>query len=361
MKAIVWDGEQATVETDVQVRDLRGGEVRVRIEAAGLCHSDVSVLDGTIMFPPPVVLGHEGAGVVVQVADDVSNVAVGDHVVLSTLGNCGQCAQCDRGKPTFCRQSLGKLSRPFTCGTGEDTKKVFQFANLGVFCEETVVKATQAVKIPDDVPLTSASLIGCGVLTGVGAVINRAKVSHGESVVVIGVGGIGLNAIQGAALSDALPVIAVDTNPSKEAVAREFGATHFIRPDGADFDLVAAVKEICPDGVDHVFECVGSTALIRTATDLLDWGGNLVMLGVPKMGSEASFVVNTMYNDKSIMGCRYGSARPQFDIPLMVKLYQAGRLKLDELVSRTYPLEDFGLALDELHEGKLARGVLTLS
>jgi S-(hydroxymethyl)glutathione dehydrogenase/alcohol dehydrogenase len=356
VKAIVWDGKQASVETGIEVRDLRAGEVRVRIEAAGLCHSDVSVLDGTIMFPPPVVLGHEGAGEVVAVAPDVTNVTVGDHVVLSTLGNCGQCAQCDRGKPTFCRQSLGKLSRPFTHGE----EKVFQFANLGVFCEETVVKATQAVKIPDDVPLTSASLIGCGVLTGVGAVINRAKVSHGESVVVIGVGGIGLNAIQGAALSDGLPIIAVDTNPAKEEYARLFGATHFIQA-GPDVDLVEAVKEICPNGVDYVFECVGSTALIRTSTDLLDWGGTLVMLGVPKMGSEASFVVNTMYNDKTIMGCRYGSARPQYDIPLMVRLYQSGRLKLDELVSRTYPLEDFTVALDELHEGKLARGVLTLT
>jgi Zn-dependent alcohol dehydrogenase len=355
VKAIVWDGKQASVENGIEVRDLRAGEVRVRIDAAGLCHSDVSVLDGTIMFPPPVVLGHEGAGEVVAVAPDVTNVAVGDHVVLSTLGNCGQCAQCDRGKPTFCRQSLGKLSRPFTRGD----EKVFQFANLGVFCEETVVKATQAVKIPDDVPLTSASLIGCGVLTGVGAVFNRAKVAHGESVVVIGVGGIGLNAIQGAALSDGLPIIAVDTNPAKEEYARLFGATHFIQA-GPDVDLVEAVKEICPNGVDYVFECVGSTQLIRTSTDLLDWGGTLVMLGVPKMGSEASFVVNTMYNDKTIMGCRYGSARPQYDIPLMVRLYQSGRLKLDELVSRTYPLEDFTVALDELHDGKLARGVLTL-
>ena len=243
---------------------------------------------------------------------------------------------------------------------GEAQKKLFQFANLGVFAEETVVKATQAVRIPKEVPLTSASLIGCGVLTGVGAVFNRAKVQQGESVVVIGVGGIGLNAIQGAALSGGLPVIAVDTNPGKESFAKQFGATHFICPDGPDFDLVAAVKEICPNGVDYVFECVGSTALIRTSTDLLDWGGTLVMLGVPKMGSEASFVVNTMNNDKTIMGCRYGSARPQYDIPLMVELYQAGRLQLDELVSRTYPLEDFNLALDELHEGKLARGVLTL-
>ncbi|UDY37819.1 alcohol dehydrogenase catalytic domain-containing protein [Dermatobacter hominis] len=360
MRAIVWDGKAASVESDIQVRDLRPGEVRVRIESAGLCHSDVSVLNGTIMFPPPVVLGHEGAGEIVAVAPDVTNVAVGDHVVLSTLGNCGQCAACDSGKPTFCRVGQGKLSRPFTKGEGEDVQKVFQFANLGVFCEETVVKATQAVKIPDDVPLASASLIGCGVLTGVGAVFNRAKVQHGESVVVIGVGGIGLNVIQGAALSDALPVIAVDTNPAKESYAKLFGATHFICPDGPDFDLVEAVKEICPNGVDYVFECVGSTALIKTSTDLLDWGGTVVMLGVPKMGSEASFVVSTMYNDKTIMGCRYGSARPQFDIPLMVKLYQAGRLKLDELVSQTYPLEDFQKALDELHDGKLARGVLTV-
>ena len=361
MKGIVWDGKEATVATDLQLRDTRPGEVRVKIEAAGLCHSDVSVLNGTIQFPPPVVLGHEGAGIVTEIGAGVTNVAVGDHVVLSTLGNCGHCAQCDRGKPTFCRESLGKLNRPFTCGSGEDTKKVFQFANLGVFSEETVVKATPAVKIPDEIPLPAASLIGCGVLTGVGAVINRAKVTHGESVVVIGVGGIGLNVIQGAALSDALPIIAVDTNPAKESYALAFGATHFICPDGPDFDLVEAVKEICPNGVDYVFECVGSTALIKTATEMLDWGGTVVMLGVPKMGAEASFVVANMYNDKTIMGCRYGSARPQYDIPLMVRLYQAGRLKLDELVSQTYPLEEFNKALDELHEGKLARGVLTLS
>lgn len=353
MRAIVWDGSEAKVETGVAVRDLRAGEVRVRIEAAGLCHSDVSVLNGTIMFPPPVVLGHEGAGEVVAVAPDVTNVKVGDHVVLSTLGNCGQCGACDRGKPTFCRQSLGKLSRPFTCGDD----KLFQFANLGVFCEETVVKATQAVKIPDEVPFASASLVGCGVLTGVGAVFNRAKVTHGESVVVIGVGGIGLNAIQGAALSDALPIIAVDTNPSKEAYARQFGATHFLCP-GPDDDVVEMVKEICPNGVDYVFECVGATALIKASTEMLDWGGTVVMLGVPKMGSEASFVVNTMYNDKTIMGCRYGSARPQYDIPLMMRLYQQGRLKLDELVSATYDLTEFDQALHELHEGKLARGVL---
>ncbi|MCB0953700.1 MAG: zinc-binding dehydrogenase [Microthrixaceae bacterium] len=355
MKGIVWDGESAQLRDDVEVRDLRPGEVRVRLSAAGLCHSDVSVLDGTIMFPTPAVLGHEGAGTVVATADDVSSLTEGDHVVLTTLGNCGRCAACGRGKPTFCRQSLGKLGRPFTVG-GE---KAFQFANTSVFVEETVVKETSAIRIPDDVPMASASLIGCGVLTGVGAVFNRAKVDHGQSAVVIGVGGIGLNVIQGLQLADALPIIAVDTNPGKEELARSFGATHFICPEEGT-DLVEAVKEIRPDGVDWVFECVGSTALIKAGTDMLDFGGGVVMVGVPKMGTEASFVVSTMYNDKSIMGCRYGSARPAYDIPLMVDLYKAGRLRLDELVTATYPIEGFETALHELHEGRLARGVLVM-
>lgn len=356
MRGIVWDGTTAAVNDDITVRDLRPGEIRVRIAAAGLCHSDVSVLNGTIMFPTPVVLGHEGAGVIEAVGEGVGSLAVGDHVVLTTLGNCGVCAECGRGKPTFCRSSIGKLGRPFKVG---DTP-AFQFANTSVFVEETVVKATSAIKIPKDVPLSSASLIGCGVLTGVGAVFNRARVTHGESAVVIGVGGIGLNVVQGLALSDALPIIAIDTNPAKEEVARRFGATHFLCPTPED-DLVSMVKDLCPNGVDHVFECVGSTALIKAGTDMLDFGGQLIMLGVPKMGTEASFVVSTMYNDKSIMGCRYGSARPAYDVPLLVDLYQAGRLKLDELVTATYPLEDFEVALGELHEGKLARGVLTLS
>ncbi|MFV0318248.1 MAG: Zn-dependent alcohol dehydrogenase [Microthrixaceae bacterium] len=355
MKGIVWDGESALLRDDVEVRDLRPGEVRVHLSAAGLCHSDVSVIDGTIMFPTPAVLGHEGAGIVVATADDVTSLVEGDHVVLTTLGNCGRCDACSRGKPTFCRQSLGKLGRPFTVG-GE---KAFQFANTSVFVEETVVKETSAVKIPDDVPLASASLIGCGVLTGVGAVFNRARVDHGQSAVVIGVGGIGLNVIQGLRLADALPIIAVDTNPGKEQLARDFGATHFICP-GEGTDLVEVVNEIRPDGVDWVFECVGSTALIKAGTEMLDFGGAVVMVGVPKMGTEASFVVSTMYNDKSIMGCRYGSARPAYDIPLMVDLYKAGRLKLDELVTATYPIEGFDTALAELHDGKLARGVLVM-
>ncbi|WP_208027055.1 Zn-dependent alcohol dehydrogenase [Rhabdothermincola sediminis] len=353
MRGVVFDESGLVVATDLSTRDLRAGEVRVRIEAAGVCHSDVSVIDGTIPFPTPVVLGHEGAGVVTEIGEGVTGLQLGDHVVISTLSNCGACAACDSGRPTHCRESIGKMSAPFRQGD----RKVLQFANIGAFAEETIVKGRQCVPISKEVSFEVASLLGCGVITGVGAVFNRAKVTHGQSVVVIGVGGIGLNVIQGCALADALPIIAVDTNPKKGELAKQFGATHFI--DASQVDTAEAVKEICPNGVDVSFECVGHPALIRQAIDLLDWGGTCVILGVPKFGTEAAFQVSTLYNDKTIMGCRYGAGRPHKDIPLFVELYLAGRLKLDELVTRTYPLEDVQRTIDDMHHGELARGVLT--
>ena len=355
MRGIVWTGE-LEVRDDVEVRAIRPDQVRVNIHNAGLCHSDVSVVDGTIPFPTPVVLGHEGAGVVEQVGAAVGSVKVGDHVVLTTMGFCGRCSACSRGLPSHCKAGAGKLRAPFTVGGA----KAFQFANAGVFAETTVVQENQAIVIDPDVPLSSACLIGCAVVTGTGAVLNRARPTHGESAVVIGVGGIGLNVLQGLRLSDAGPIIAVDANPAKEEAARMFGATHFIAA-GPDVDTVAAVKEICPTGVDHAFECVGHPALIRTAIDTLDWGGQCILLGVPKLGTEASFVVNSLYNDKSIMGCRYGTVRPHHDIPLFVELYKSGRLMLDELVSATYPLEGVHDALTAMHDGKVNRAVLSLA
>ncbi len=355
MRGAVWTG-QLEIRDDVEVRAPGDREVKVRIHNAGLCHSDVSVLDGTIPFPTPVVLGHEGAGIVEEVGSAVTKVKVGDHVVLTTLGNCGQCDACDRGQPTHCRDTFGKLPRPFTVG-GE---KAFQFANAGVMTELTVVSETQAVVIDDRVPLASACLIGCAVVTGAGAVLNRAKVQPGETVVVIGAGGIGQSVIQAARLSAAGRIVVIDANPGKEAVARQFGATDFIDASAVD-DTVAAVKDLgLPNGVDYAFECVGHPALIRQAIDVLDWGGSCVLLGVPKMGTEASFVVASMYNDKSILGCRYGATRPHHDIPLIVGFYLDGRFQLDEMVSQTYDLADIQLALDDLHHGKLNRGVLTI-
>ncbi|MET9786171.1 Zn-dependent alcohol dehydrogenase [Streptomyces canus] len=348
MRGVLFDGRKIQVVDDLEVWDPGPGEVQVAISAAGLCHSDLSVVDGTIPFPVPVVLGHEGAGVVEAVGDGVTHVGPGDHVALSTLANCGACADCDRGRPTMCRKAIGRPQKPFSRG-GE---RVFQFACNSAFAERTVVKAVQAVRIPKDIPLPSAALIGCGVLTGVGAVLNRARVDRGESVLVIGTGGIGLNVIQGARIAGATRIVAVDANPAKEAMARQFGATDFLTS-------AEGVRDLLPHGVDHAFECVGRVELVRAAVDLLDRHGQAVLLGVPAAGAQASFVVSSMFLDKSILGCRYGSSRPQRDIPLYAELYRQGRLLLDELVTETYPIEDFEKAVGDAEAGRVARGVLT--
>lgn len=348
MRGVIFDGRRTEVVDDLELRDPGPGEVRVAVSAAGLCHSDLSVVDGTIPFPVPVVLGHEGAGVVEAVGAGVTHVGPGDHVALSTLANCGACAECDRGRPTMCRKAIGMPQRPFS----RAGQPLYQFAANSSFAERTVVKAVQAVRIPEDIPLTSAALIGCGVLTGVGAVLNRARVDRGDTVLVIGTGGIGLNVIQGARIAGALRIVAVDSNPAKEAMARQFGATDFLTStDG--------VKDILPTGAQHAFECVGRVELIRQAIDLLDRHGQAVLLGVPPATAEASFLVSSMYLDKSILGCRYGSSCPQRDIALYADLYRAGHLLLDELVTATYPVEDFERAAEDAHAGKVARAVLT--
>lgn len=348
MRGVLFDGTHAQVVDDLEVREAGPGEVLVAIAAAGLCHSDLSVVDGTIPFPVPVVLGHEGAGVVEAVGAGVTHVAPGDHVALSTLANCGACADCDRGRPTMCRRAIGRPGRPFSRGGAP----VHQFAANSAFAERTVVKAVQAVKIPDGLPLTSAALIGCAVLTGVGAVLNRARVDRGDTVVVIGAGGIGLNVLQGARIAGARTVVAVDTNPAKEPAARQFGATHFLTS-------VDGVREVLATGADHVFECVGHTGLVRQAVDLLDRHGQAILLGMPAPTAEATFAPAAMFLDKSILGCRYGSSRPQHDIPRYAELYRAGSLLLDELVTETYPVEDFAKAVEDTRQGRVARGVLT--
>lgn len=348
MRGVIFDGNQVRVVDDLEVRDPGPGEVLVAVAAAGLCHSDLSVVDGTIPFPVPVVLGHEGAGVVEAVGAGVTHVVPGDHVALSTLANCGTCAECDRGRPTMCRQAIGRPGRPFS----EDGRPVYQFAANSAFAERTVVKAVQAVRIPKDVPMPSAALIGCGVLTGLGAVLNRARVDRGDSVLVIGTGGIGLNVIQGARIAGALRIVAVDANPGKESVARQFGATDFLTS-------TKGVKDVLPTGADHAFECVGRVELIREAIDLLDRHGQAVLLGVPPATAEASFRVSTLFLDKAILGCRYGSSRPQRDIALYAELYRQGRLLLDELVTATYPVEDFEKARADAAAGRVARAVLT--
>jgi Zn-dependent alcohol dehydrogenase len=369
MKALVYDGEQAAIREGLEVRAPGATEVKVRVVAAGLCHSDLSVIDGTIPWPTPTVLGHEGAGIVEEVGSAVTHVKPGDHVVLHTVASCGVCKWCNIGKPAWCRATMGRPSQPFTLG-GE---AVWNFASASFFSEHAIVLGYQCVPIPKDVPLESACLIGCGVLTGVGSVFNRTQLDLGNTATVFGVGGVGLNVIQACKVKGATRIIAVDTVAEKEKWAREFGATDFILA-GEGVDTVQAVRELLPDseeqvtgtmgsgGVDYAFDCVGHPAVLNSALEILDWGGTAVVIGVPAPTATVDARIgNFTHVERTLTGSRAGSHRPHYDIPLIVDLYRQGMLKLDELVTAKYALDEWETAVHDLHEGKLARGVLTIS
>jgi len=356
MKAAVLLGPDRPVAiADVRVKDPGPGEVRVTIRAAGLCHSDLSVIDGSIPYPTPVVLGHEGAGVVDAVGAGVTAVKEGDTVVLSTLAHCGRCPACEVGRPTECRNAPNpKETQPFTV----DGTPAYQFANASAFVERTVVREQSAIPIDPRVPFDRAALIGCGIMTGVGAVLNRARVEAGATMAVFGLGGIGLSCVQGGVLAGAAKIVAVDVLPQKLELARRLGATHTV--DSSKDDPVAAIRDLTRGGADYTFEAVGNLAVIRQALEALGAGGALTVVGVPKLGSRFDFVVHALYQNKAILGCRYGTARPRRDFPMLADLYLGGRLKIDELITRRYALDEFASALDDLKTGGLARGVFSL-
>jgi Zn-dependent alcohol dehydrogenase len=356
MKAAVFfrTGEPVAIES-VEVKDPGPGEVRVAVKAAGLCHSDVSVIDGTIPYPTPVVLGHEGAGIVEAAGAGVTGVKEGDAVILSTLAHCGRCPACETGRATECRNAPNpKDAQPFAVRG----RPAYQFANVSAFAERTVVKEQSAIPVDTRVPFDRAALIGCGIMTGVGAVINRAKVETGSSMAVFGLGGIGLSCVQGGVLAGAAKIIAVDVLPAKLELAKRFGATHTI--DGSREDPVTAIRDLTRGGADYSFEAVGNLSVIKQALEALGPGGALTIVGVPKLGSSFDFVVQALYQNKAILGCRYGTARPRHDFPMLADLYLSGRLKIDELITQHYPLDDFPRALADLQRGELARGVFDM-
>ena len=363
MRALVYEGSgKIRFVDDIEVREPGPSEVLVRIVASGICHSDISVINGTIDWPAPAVLGHEGAGIIEKLGPGVTELAVGDHVALHTLANCGRCGPCASGRPTHCRQSLGNRAQPFS----RNGEPVSSFAATSTFVEKTVVKANQAVRIDPTVPLDIACVVGCGVLTGVGSVVNRARVKPGETAAVFGIGGIGLNVLQGLRLSGASRIIAIDLLPTREEKAREFGATDFI--DASKGDVPQRIKDIVsggsPDhgsGVDWAFECVGSTRVLNDAMASLGWGGNCVIVGTTAAGTMAEVSLTPLsFVDRGVMGARYGASRPHQDIPSYIAQYRQGKLLLDELVTQRYDLADFERAFHDLEEGKLARGVFVL-
>jgi S-(hydroxymethyl)glutathione dehydrogenase/alcohol dehydrogenase len=368
MRGIVYDGESTTLVEDLELRAPGPREVVVDIVAAGMCHSDLSFMSGLYPWPVPAVCGHEGAGIVAEVGDAVTHVKPGDHVIIATLAACGLCEQCANGRPTSCRQTLGNATEIFTL----EGKGISNFAGASVFADRTVVRDVQAVKIPDDVPLTSAALVGCGVVTGMGAVLNRANVQLGQTAAVFGVGGVGLNVIQALKLKGARRIIAIDVAADKETLAKQFGATDFL--DGSRDDIVDAIVALEPfsdevprgpfnaGGVDWSFDCVAFPQVTTNAFEALDWGGTCVVIGVSGMTTEFHGLYQRLTQvDRGIIGCRYGTISPQRDIPLIVDLYRRGEVLLDELVSVTYPLADFEQAIHAMESGTIARGVLTIA
>ncbi len=356
MRGIVFDGRSLGLVEGLELREPGPGEVEIEILASGVCHSDLSVVNGTIPFPTPVVLGHEGAGIVARCGEGVTSLAVGDPVALATLGQCGACPACDSGRPTLCRETFGKRPQPFRLRGVPH----YNFANLSTFAERIVVKANQAIRIPSELPFASAALIGCGVLTGTGAVFHRARVAPGDSVAVVGAGGVGLNVVQAARIAGAHPILVLDTNREREALARRLGATDFLDPRD-EADVVAAVKARTGGwGARHVFECVGAKPTMEDAIRMVDWGGNAVLLGVPSAETRVEFLPAATFLDITIMGCRYGSSQPQADVRRICELYLAKRLELDALVSRRYALADFEQLIEDMQAGRIARGVLEM-
>jgi S-(hydroxymethyl)glutathione dehydrogenase/alcohol dehydrogenase len=360
--AVVYDKEQPVAVEEVRVEGPRAGEVLVRMVACGVCHSDLSVANGTLRVRLPCVIGHEGAGVVEEVGADVTHVRKGDKVVLSWVTQCGQCFYCRRGRPSLCElgERINATNRMPDGSTrlykGEQELNVF--SALGALAEVAVVPARAAVKLPPDAPLDKAALLGCAVTTGVGAVRNTAGVEPGSTVAVFGVGGVGLNILQGAVLAQAERIIAVDVHPAKLQLARTFGATDVV--DAKAVDALAAVRELTGGrGVDYAFEAIGRKETIEQAYASTRKAGTTVVVGVGSVKEQISlnvFVLPLM--EKRLLGCWFGTADVHRDMPELLGLYTEGRLKLDELVSRTYPLADVNQAFADMKSGQNARGVV---
>ena len=330
----------------------RVGELLVRVAAAGVCHSDLSVVDGTRPRPVPLALGHEAAGVVKAVGAAVGDVEPGDHVVLSFMPSCGLCAECTGGHPVLCADAVAANTEGRLLGGGSRLTAtdgpVHHHLGVSAFAERIVVSRSSAVVIDRTVPLETAALFGCAVVTGVGAVLNTARVRPGDSVAVFGLGGVGLAAVMGASLAGASPVVAIDPVASKHELALELGATSALAPADA-----GGVR------VRHAFEAVGRAAVLESAYAATARGGTTVAIGLPHPSEELRLnALSLVGESRTLVGSYLGSAVPQRDIPLLVRLWQAGRLPVERLLAGTLPLEHLNEALDALADGGVVRQVV---
>ena len=355
-------GTPMSIETVTAV-ELKPTDVLVRIRAAGLCHTDLEVFEGSLRYPLPIVLGHEAAGVVEEVGAAARGVKQGDHVVLSWNPHCGHCFYCDRDTPILCEQYLGEGPKalPFD---GEarnhlaDGRPLQQLMFLGSFGEYCIVSDQQAIAVPKQIPFDRACLIGCGVMTGVGAALNLGAIAHGDSVMVIGCGAVGLSAVQGARLAGASVIIAVDLAPAKLALARRMGATHGVNATSDDA-VAAAKRETGGRGVDVVIESAGSAAAFRATTEAVRPGGQVIWLGKIDVNKDVAFRWGSLMQEKRIRRVSYGNARPRGDFPLLARAYLDGSLMLDELISRRITLDEINDGFGALKRGEAIRSVIT--
>ena len=351
-----------SIET-VTAAEVKPTDVLVRIRAAGLCHTDLEVIEGSLRYPMPIVLGHEAAGVVERVGPAARGVKAGDHVVLSWNPHCGHCFYCDRDAPILCEQYLGEGPKGVAFDGASrnalaDGRQLQQLMFLGAFGEYCVVSDQQAIPVPKEIPFDRACLIGCGVMTGVGAALNLGAIAHGECVMVIGCGAVGLAAVQGARLAGAGAVIAVDIDPAKLVLAAKMGAT--LGVDASKDDAVAIGKrETGGRGVDVVIEAAGSASVFRMTSEAVRPGGQLIWLGKIDVNKDVAFRWGSLMQEKRIRRVSYGNARPRRDFPLLARAYLDGSLLLDELISRRITLEEINDGFAALKRGETIRSVIT--
>ncbi len=357
-------GEPLRIE-EVELEGPKKGELMVEIKASGVCHTDAFTLSGADpegLFP--TILGHEGAGVVVEVGPDVTSVKPGDHVIPLYIPECRQCKACLSGKTNLCtaiRETQGRGVMPDgTSRFSAGGNRILHYMGTSTFANYTVLPEISVAKVRDDAPFEKICYIGCGVTTGIGAVINTAKVQVGDTVVVFGLGGIGLNVIQGARLAGARMIVGIDLNPARKAIAEKFGMTHFVNPDDAGGDLVAYLVDLTGGGADFSFECVGNVKLMRQALECCHRGwGTAVIIGVAGAGQEISTRPFQLVTGRVWKGTAFGGARSRRDVPKIVDWYMERRINIDDLITHVMPLEKINEAFELMHAGKSIRSVVT--
>jgi len=357
-------GKPLSIET-VNVDGPREGEVLVEIRATGVCHTDAFTLSGEDpegLFP--AILGHEGAGVVVEVGKGVTTLSEGDHVIPLYTPECRVCEYCTSGKTNLCQAIRGTQGRGLMpdessrFSLGND--KLFHYMGTSTFSNYTVLPEIAVAKIRSDAPFDKVCYIGCGVTTGIGAVINTARVEPGSNVVVFGLGGIGLNVVQGARLVGADMIIGVDLNPERESLGEKFGVTHFVNPSEVEDDLVAHLVDLTRGGADYSFECIGNVEVMRQALECCHKGwGESIIIGVAPAGAEIATRPFQLVTGRVWRGTAFGGARGRTEVPRIVDWYMDGKINIDDLITHTMPLEEINSAFDLMHEGKSIRSVVT--